>query len=319
LLFTHKKSIKNYFRKFSFYINDKDFKKINLIKYSILPKASNIPSSDYCIILQDYLLDVLIKIDNKITGKIIGSVHINYELVEKTLEKDNYQHDMLRIAKKINVPRFAVSKDVFLAARKNKVSVDRVIYNGVLQANNSNHSNILLQKNQSLKVLFFVSKRPEKGIENVIYTVKKLKFFFKKSNIKISSIGDLDLTYKNYFDTNYGFLKDSDYYKILSSYNIFVYLSLIDGFPAPPLEALCNGCALITTNVSGVTEWAKNNFNCILLNKDDREEMVNKLQDLILNKNLISTLSFNGLESSKQFSWKKNAKDLEDYIYSLNK
>lgn len=86
---------------------------------------------------------------------------------------------------------------------------------------------------------------------------------------------------------------------------VFVYPSLYEGFGLPPLEAMCCGAPVITSNVSSIPEVVGD--SAVLINPFDTEELKNSMENVIEDEALRCKLSKSGIERGKMFSWEKTA------------
>lgn len=82
-----------------------------------------------------------------------------------------------------------------------------------------------------------------------------------------------------------------------------VYPSLYEGFGLPVLEAMANGCPVITSNRSSIPEVAGE--AAFYIDPESDESMLNGLEQIIQNDALRRTLSEKGFVQSKKFSEQK--------------
>ena len=99
--------------------------------------------------------------------------------------------------------------------------------------------------------------------------------------------------------------------------DVFIYPSLYEGFPAVPLEAMACGCALATTLVSGVEEYAAHGENCMTAAPGDVEAMFRNVQSLILDTNLRDRVREGGLRAAGRYSWKAATDRLVEFLNGL--
>lgn len=62
---------------------------------------------------------------------------------------------------------------------------------------------------------------------------------------------------------------ESEMAEFYNSCDIFVFTSLSEGFGLPPLEAMACGCAVVTTECGGITEFAEPGVNCLAVPPGD--------------------------------------------------
>ena len=86
--------------------------------------------------------------------------------------------------------------------------------------------------------------------------------------------------------------------------DILVIPSLNEGLPVTLLEGLATGKAIIATNVGGISDVIKNNYNGILINPGNKDEISNAIIRLLKNPNLNKKFSNNTLKLSKNYDWR---------------
>ena len=66
----------------------------------------------------------------------------------------------------------------------------------------------------------------------------------------------------------------------LSSIDVFVFPSRVEGFGLPPLEAMACGAAVVLTDSGGVREYARHDENCLLVAPGDIAAMARAIDEL---------------------------------------
>ncbi len=111
--------------------------------------------------------------------------------------------------------------------------------------------------------------------------------------------------------------------EIAKEYNladIYISASWYEGFGLPVLEAMACGAVVITTDSKGIDDFAKDNFNCLIVPPKQPTAIAEAIKKLINDSCLKEKLRINGLATTKKFSWQKTidklAKifNLTDYI-----
>ena len=98
---------------------------------------------------------------------------------------------------------------------------------------------------------------------------------------------------------------------------VYVFPSLYEGFGLPPLEAMSRGCPVASSNQASLPEIIGE--AAMYFNPYDQEEMVEKLEQLILDDDRRRQLSIQGRQHVLAFSWLKCAqKTLEIYHQVLS-
>ena len=95
--------------------------------------------------------------------------------------------------------------------------------------------------------------------------------------------------------------------------DIYVCASMYESFCLPILEAMTCGACVITTDNGGNMDLVKDNDNALLIEKDNIDDIVSKIEYLINNEDLRKQLALKGVEDSKKFSWEKTMKKVDEY------
>lgn len=96
--------------------------------------------------------------------------------------------------------------------------------------------------------------------------------------------------------------------------DIFVSASYNEGFGLPGLEAMATGAVLITSDSGGCTEYAKHEYNCLVFNSGNSEELAHAILKLKSDELLRTYLVDRGIESAKKFTWVNTSKQLVNIL-----
>lgn len=95
--------------------------------------------------------------------------------------------------------------------------------------------------------------------------------------------------------------------------DIYVCASMYESFCLPVLEAMTCGACVLTTNNGGNMDFVKDKENALLIEKDNIDDIVSKIEYLINNEDFRKQLALKGVEDSKKFSWDKTMKKVDEY------
>jgi O-antigen biosynthesis protein len=111
-----------------------------------------------------------------------------------------------------------------------------------------------------------------------------------------------------------------DVAKIYRSCDVIVKLSYVEGMFGPPLEMFHCGGTAITYDVTGYDEYLKNNYNSIVINTDQEDNVVDAINKLKDDKKLLSKLKKNALETANEWiDWEESSKRFKSSVYEFIK
>jgi glycosyltransferase involved in cell wall biosynthesis len=103
------------------------------------------------------------------------------------------------------------------------------------------------------------------------------------------------------------FVTDEELPDLYKNALCFVLPSLYEGFGLPVLEAMKNGCPVITSNVSSLPEAGGDAAE--YFDPENVDEIAKKIEKVIADKKLREEMIKKGYQQVKKFSWEKTAKD----------
>ncbi len=102
-----------------------------------------------------------------------------------------------------------------------------------------------------------------------------------------------------------GYVSDGELRVLYEHASCFVYPSLYEGFGLPPLEAMACGCPVIVSNAASLPEVCGD--AAIYCDPYSVEDIANKIELLLADKNLQQQMRLKGIERAKTFTWEKAA------------
>jgi len=114
-------------------------------------------------------------------------------------------------------------------------------------------------------------------------------------------------------------INEYTYAESIANLDLFVYISKIEGFGLPPLEAMASGVPVIASDVGAVTSYMNNGVNGIILENDcSATNIVNSIERVLRSRDLKNRFSENGVLASQNWSWSKTCDDYLAIFENIN-
>lgn len=177
-----------------------------------------------------------------------------------------------------------------------------VIHNGY----NKLEKNNLCETSEKYIVAVTSDKYKHKNLKNIIETYicyfNKIENPMKLHLIGVENLKQFDLEEKIYNNIIiYGFISDSEYIKIIQNARIFLFLSLIEGFGFPPLEAMNLGVPVICSNKTSLYEVVSDGGE--LVEPSNANYIAEKIIKIDTDELYRNKLVLNGYQNLKRFKW----------------
>ncbi|MDX2190396.1 MAG: glycosyltransferase family 1 protein [Bacteroidota bacterium] len=112
-----------------------------------------------------------------------------------------------------------------------------------------------------------------------------------------------------------GYVSDEDLKSYYRCAKVFLYPSLEEGFGIPPLEAMANGCVVLTSHTSSLPEVCGD--AAYYVDPFSIESIKKGISELINNEQLRNKLRANGFKNIKRFNWDNSAHKVLQIINEL--
>ncbi len=177
---------------------------------------------------------------------------------------------------------------------------------------NSLKKTIISELNLPEKFILFIGNRG--GYKNFLFLSEALAPILKENNdLFIICVGETftqselifleRLNIKDHFISI--FVKDNELFEVYQKAVCLIYPSYYEGFGIPILEAFSANCPVLASNQSCFYEIGKDAI--LYFDPKNLNEITEKVNEILNNKNLAKELSQKGLLRSKMFSWKLSA------------
>jgi glycosyltransferase involved in cell wall biosynthesis len=104
-----------------------------------------------------------------------------------------------------------------------------------------------------------------------------------------------------------GFVPDEELPHIFDAAKVFAYLSLLEGFGRPPLEAMACGIPVVTSNTTAIPEVVGDAG--ITVPPLDVAAVAAALREVLTNADTAAQLRQLGLIQARKFSWERAARE----------
>jgi glycosyltransferase involved in cell wall biosynthesis len=95
---------------------------------------------------------------------------------------------------------------------------------------------------------------------------------------------------------------------------LYVCPSFAEGWHLPPAEAMACGCAVVSTDIGGVRDYAEHGRNALLCPVGDAEALAASIVKLLRSDRERQRLAREAVNSIRAFSWDRSVGAFEDYL-----
>lgn len=167
---------------------------------------------------------------------------------------------------------------------------------------------IKIEKPKTKYISALTSDLPHKNAKGVIESyVKYCKIAENPINLVVIGIHDtseydIPETVRNKI-TCHKFIKNNeDMYKIIGGSEVFLFLSLVEGFGLPPIEAMQLGIPVICSNTSSLPEVV--GHAAVIVNPRDYSRIGEELDELLKSKERVKSQIERGFDNAQKYTWK---------------
>ncbi len=286
--------------------------RVRTVRYGLSPSASGWTNGEITVVHPPYLVPHLLRTIPDTGVKIVSALHIN---LEKAIQSSSdsaavwYRHWVAR-ERMVSVPRYTTSLQAKEAAERLGIRVRRVIPDGIdlrfFQPPEKRPAG------EKPVVTLYCTRHAQKGQQDGLDALRRIKS--SAPEIRLHALGDLFPGHEALFDRQQGYLHGQAYAEAVRESDIFIYPSRYDGFPAPPLQAMASGCALVTTAVAGVTDYAVSGANALVVQPGDVDGLQAAVKRLLEDLPLRQRLQSAGVETAQRFDVRTTSRQLLEFL-----
>lgn len=289
---------------------------VRVRRYGRIPSAAGWKEGEVIVVHCPYQIPHLLNTLPSVRIKLVSVIHINLEeaMASETPAVAAWYRHCAAVDQLLRVPRYAVSEMAKRSAERLGIPVQRVIHNGVDLKLFRPMGAAGPRPGKPWVVTLYCDLKTQKGQIYGLRALQAVKETAGARNLRFRSIGAVIPEYAGLFDRHYGTLHGEAYAEALRESDVFIYPSLYDGFPAPPLEALASGCVVVTSSVEGVTEYAVDGENCLLSEPADVGMLKDRILQALDQEETRRRIQNNGPKTAERFSIDHCAEELLSFL-----
>jgi glycosyltransferase involved in cell wall biosynthesis len=200
-----------------------------------------------------------------------------------------------------------VSNNSYQHISSTKVTMPEIIFNGINNSIFKSSDEKSGEKRRVIDIALYRGFEKRKGFDIGLKAIENLSMKYKLNCciIQGSKRAKLSCNYPVYSE-----LSDKDLADILRTIKIFIYPSLFEGFGMPPLEAMACGCAVVTTRVGAIPEYASHMIDACIVEPGSASEIEKAIEYLLAHPNEMLHIQTNAVKTARNYTWAKSAQSL---------
>lgn len=289
--------------------------RVRAVRYGLTPSAWRCTPQEVIVVHPPYLVPHMLRTIPDPGVKIVSALHMN---LEKAVQSQSaatvrwYKHWVAR-ERLVSVPRYTTSQEAKKAAERLGITVRQVIPDGVDLRLFQPPAN--RPAGQKPVVTLYCVPDLQKGQADGLDAVRLLKA--SAPGVRFHALGNVTPGNEGLFDRQYGYLHGEAYAAAVRESAILVYPSRFDGFPAPPLQAMASGCALVTTATDGVTDYAVDGRNALVVPPSNPAAMAQAITRLIGDAGLQQRVRAGGIETARRYDVRTTSRQLLEFLQEI--
>ena len=211
------------------------------------------------------------------------------------------------------VPKIVVSTWLYEQALKLGVPSDQVVY----IPNAFDHTKYKIMtplENRPARIAMLYHTLPIKGAKDGIRALELAKAMFPKLQAALFGISPRPRSLPTWIEY---YCNPTQEYLINSIYNgssLYLCPSWLEGFHLAPAEAMDCGCAVVSTDIGGVRDYAQHEVTALLSPPKNPEALAQSLVRLLNDDDLRQRIARKGHQRIQEFNWERSTALLEQFL-----
>lgn len=181
--------------------------------------------------------------------------------------------------------------------------IDNSIYTPKIEINK--------RKQHTIALLYHTGKH--KGLPNAMEAIYKLKELYPDLSVKMFGVPTKPSELPNWI-TYYKSASQAETVKIYNWCQVFLSATIKEGYGLTGIEAMSCGACLVSTDYTGVREYAVDGYNALLSPVGDIDAQVKNVIRVFEDADLREKLSQNGIKTGSKYSWEEATQKFEQAI-----
>ncbi len=264
----------------------------------------------------------------RVSGRVITTIHdMTWLRFPETMDQRNYRRLKNEMARSIERSDHILTVSTFskeeihklLHIPREKISV---VYNAASCSPETDPFETVAEKYQIHRpyILYVGTIEPRKNLVRLIHAFSQLRKEYGIPHQLVLTGGrgwnceDIYRTAKESAPGNEavftGYVSQGEKNTLYQNANVFVFLSLYEGFGIPPLEAMAFGCPVVCSNAASLPEVVGEAAR--LVDPLDEADIAQGIWDVLSDGGYASRLVERGYQQAKKFTWEASAKKLTE-------
>jgi len=211
------------------------------------------------------------------------------------------------------IPKVVIARWLYEQGLKLGVPADEMIHipNGI---DHSRYRILRPIENRHPRVAMLYHWTPIKGAEDGIKALELARKRFPSLQTVLFGRFPRPKTLPGWIEYHYDPPQEELVDSIYNGSSIYLCPSWVEGWHLPPAEAMACGCAVVSTDIGGVRDYAEHGVTALLSPPKDPEALAENVIRLLEDDNLRIKLAKAGCDRIQEFTWERSTDLLEQFL-----